>query len=91
MKERLSCYRAAAELCAAFMKGPRTWHDACDMAGVFFGSDSCYRWLEEFRASGLLRVCGWHRNSRGKPSAIFELQQPFAQPDVEAPRAARVE
>ena len=73
---------------AVLMEGPTTWLALRER--VKLGNASSDAWLEALRNVGILRVCGYAERDEdcgrsGKRARIFELQKPFAQPDVDYP------
>lgn len=88
MTARRSCYEIGAEIVATLLHGPRTWPEVEEQAGLVGSKDTSAHWLEQLRASGVLRVCGYRRSEHaakvGRLARVYELQAPFAREDEPA-------
>jgi hypothetical protein len=75
----------AAEVAVALVKGPRTLYGVAMMVcGDVRHSRIARRYIDQFKASGLVRIGGWKTVPIRAP--IYEWQSvPFALPDVEPP------
>jgi hypothetical protein len=87
MRKQRSPVEVAAEVFAAFMHGPRTMRDLAEFVGI--DPDRSYllrKYVDEFRASGLLFVAGYTSDIR----PLFALQPGvFAKQDATAPEGYR--
>lgn len=79
-------HQIGAEIIATLMHAPRTRPDLAEQVGMNWQTESA--WFEEMRTSGVLRVRGFQPriDGKGAPTAVYELQRPFAQPDAPFPQ-----
>lgn len=81
---RRSPCEIAAEVAAALMKAPRS---ISQVAAIVYGdarvTEQARLWVDQFRASGLVRVSG--HTAHGHPIYAWQTA-PFAMPDVELER-----
>lgn len=82
--QRRGC-EIGAEIMAALLHHPRTEPELKAQVGM--GNATSERWLEEYRASGVIRICAYERH--GKWTRVFAVQTtPFALPDAPRPAEA---
>ena len=81
--KRLGARGRGAELIAALMKGPRTIPELLDVIGnTYTGAHGGVRaWLEELRASGVVRIAGKRRTTRRLATVWAMQRELFGEPD----------
>jgi hypothetical protein len=78
-KVRSTC-EIGAEIVACYLHKPRTRSEV--KAQVDLGSATEPNWFRQMRASGILCRIGFRKLPRGRPTAVYALQAPFAQADA---------